>query len=328
MILIVMIMILIYKARMGAVPLILTLALTMGLTACGNGEDPADQGLSVVATTSIWANVAAQVVGDDGTVDYVVPIGADAHDYQPSPRQVAAMEGADLVIANGLGLEEGLSDVLGSIAGDGTNVMELAPDLDPIPFSGGGEQQEHDEEEEDHENGTLDPHVWFDPGRVAVAARLIATELASLDSSVDWSERAEAYAEELSETDAEIVEILAEVPSEQRLLVTNHDAFEYFAERYDFAVVGVVIPGGSTLADPSSAELAALVEAIEESGAQAIFAETTQPTRLAEAVAAEVGEDVSVVELYTSSLGEPDSEAATLLQMLLTNARRIADAQS
>jgi zinc/manganese transport system substrate-binding protein len=132
----------------------------------------------------------------------------------------------------------------------------------------------------------------------------------------------------LSEADTEIVEILAAVGDDDRELVTNHDAFGYFADRYDFDVVGVVIPGGSTLADPSSAELAALVEVITETGARAIFAETTQPTRLAEAVAAEVGGDVQVVELYTGSLGEPDSDAGTLIEMLVTNAQRIADALS
>lgn len=325
MILIVMITILISKIRMGAMPLILALAMAAGLTACGNGDDSGESKLSVVATTSIWADVASQVVGDDGIVEYVVPIGADAHDYQASPRQVAAMEEADLVIANGLGLEEGLSDVLESIFTDGANIVELAPHVDPIPFSGGAE---HEGEEQDHDHESLDPHVWFDPDRVAVAARLIAAELASIDGSIDWSARADAYAEELSETDTEIARILSEVSAERRLLVTNHDALEYFAGRYDFEVIGVVIPGGSTLAEPSSAELAALVAAIEESGTRAIFAETTQPTRLAEAVAAEVGEGVSVVELYTSSLGGPDSEAVSLLDMLMTNARRIADALS
>jgi zinc/manganese transport system substrate-binding protein len=111
-----------------------------------------------------------------------------------------------------------------------------------------------------------------------------------------------------------------------RLLVTNHDALGYFADRYDFEIVGVVIPGGSTLADPSSAELAALVETLLETDVPAIFAETSSPAQLAETVAAEAGNDVEVVELHTGSLGEPGSGADTLIGMLRTNATRIRDA--
>lgn len=293
-------------------------------TACAtDGEQDTDTGLAVVATTSIWGDVTSEVMGGDGIVDIVVPLGADPHDYQPSPRQVASMEGADLVIANGLGLEEGLSDVLAAIAADGANILEVAENVEPIPFS---EHDDHADEADDQES--LDPHVWFDPERVAAAARLIADQLAELDPSIDWQARAEAYANSLLETDQEITRILAPVPVEQRKLVTNHDALGYFAERYGFEVIGVVIPGGSTLAEPSSAELAHLVEIIERTGTPAIFAETTQPIRLADAVAAEVGGTVEVVELHTGSLGEADSGAASLIEMLLTNARRIADALS
>ena len=109
-------------------------------------------------------------------------------------------------------------------------------------------------------------------------------------------------------------------------MVTNHEAFGYFAARYGFETIGVVIPGGSTLAEPSSAELADLVEIMEQSGTNVIFAETTQPTTLAEAVAAELGDDVEVVELFTESLGGPGSGAETLSEMLLTNAGRISEA--
>jgi zinc/manganese transport system substrate-binding protein len=326
MILICMITILIFSSKLRVIPSILTVVAVTILIGCG-AEEESEARISVVTTTSVWADVASNVVGDEGTVAHVIPIGADAHDFQPSPAQVAAMEEADLVVANGLELEEGLSDVLDAIEADGANVLELAPALDPIAFSGTG-GHDHDEGEGEEESGTLDPHVWFDPDRAAEAARLMAEELAVVEPAIDWGARADSYAVELSEADAEITEILEAVPADTRDLVTNHDALGYFADRYDFDVVGVVIPGGSTLADPSSAELAALVEVIEETGARAIFAETTQPTRLAEAVAAEVGGDVQVVQLHTGSLGGPDSGAATLIDMLLTNARRIADALS
>jgi zinc/manganese transport system substrate-binding protein len=143
-----------------------------------------------------------------------------------------------------------------------------------------------------------------------------------------WRAAAEAYRQELLALDSEIEAILNAVPAEQRKLVTNHAAFGYFADRYDFEVVGVIIPGGSTLAEPSPADLALLVEVLRREGVRTVFAETTQPADLAEALAAELREGVAVVSLYTGSLGEPGSGADTYVGMERTNAERIAAALS
>jgi zinc/manganese transport system substrate-binding protein len=324
--------------------------LAMLLMGCGSSPADDDPDLPlVVATTSIWGDVARQIVEDEARVEVLIPIGADAHDYEPTQQQVALLLQADLVIANGLGLEEGLLDILESAAADGANIFEVAPELDPIEFGHDHEDHDHDHEDadhedadhdhedhedadtdhgHDHEHGDLDPHVWFDPIRVGRGAGLIAERLTEVAPEVDWSERAQNYVVSLQELDQEIEDILGVVPEERRRIVTNHDALGYFADRYHFEVIGVVIPGGSTLADPSSAQLARLVDAMGEGGVSTIFAETSQPTRLAEAVAAEVGEDVAVVELYTESLDESGSDADTLIGMLRTNARAIADALS
>ena len=136
------------------------------------------------------------------------------------------------------------------------------------------------------------------------------------------------YADELRSLDEEIIEELASISDENRKMVTNHEAFGYFADRYDFEVVGTVIPGGSTLADPSSAELAGLVEIMTDEEINVIFAETVEPAALAEAVAEEIGEDVEVVTLFTESLGEDGSGGETYIDMLRTNAARIVDALS
>ena len=254
----------------------------------------------------------------------LLPIGADPHDYQASARQVAAIQEADLVIANGLGLEEGLADVLESAAADGANVLTVAPLLDPLPFGAG-----HDDDARTmRPRPGDDPHVWLDPLRMAAATRIVAEELSKVDDSVDWTARGNAYADALTTADEEIQATLDVVPPANRKLVTNHDALGYFASRYGFEVVGVVIPGGSTLAEPSSAELTELVSVVEREQVRAIFAETTNPEVLADAVAAEAGGDVIVVELFTGSLGEPGSGADTLIEMLTTNAQRIAQALS
>lgn len=282
----------------------------------GGGENAGRDDFLVVATTTILGDLVEQVVEGDGAFEVLVPTGVDPHDYQASARQIAMLQSADLVVANGLGLEEGLQDVLGSAAADGANVIELAPQLDPIPFAAG----------HDSADASTDPHVWMDPLRMADAARLIAAELEAVDESIDWSGRAAAYADELAAAHREIEATLGAIPSERRRLVTNHDSLGYFADRYGFEVVGVVIPGGTTLAEPSSAELARLVAEIEHTSVPAIFAETTDTSVLAEAVAAEISRPVAVVELHTGSLGEPGSGAETLVGLLKSNAARIAGA--
>jgi len=279
------------------------------LTACGDDEIATDHGLTVVATTTVIGDLVRNVVGPDVTVEVLVPIGADPHDYQASSRQVAQINRASLVVANGLGLEEALIDVLQAAERDGANVLEIAPLLEPIPVGSG-----------------FDPHVWLDPGRMAEAARVVAEEMASVDASIDWSSRAEVYAIGLDITHREIESILQVVSQDSKKLVANHDSLGYFAAVYGFEIVGTVIPGGSTLGAPSSSDLANLVGVIEEEGIRAIFAETTETSVVAASVAAEVSHQVEVVDLYTGSLGEPGSGADTLIGMLLANAELIAGA--
>ena len=309
---------------------------------------PQSERLLVAATTTILGDLVANVVGADADLVVLLPVGADPHDYRASAAQVALLHDADLVVANGLGLEKGILDVLEAAEADGINLLEVGDLLDPLPFGGHNEEDEgdgddhgdddaddhgeeddaddHGDEGEDHAHSGADPHFWMDPLRVAEAARLIAQALASLEGSIDWMARADSYASAIEELHEEIQAILTPIPNEDRALITNHDALGYFADRYGFEIIDTVIPGGATLAEPSSAELAALVDRIRETGAPALFAETIEPTVLAEALAAEAGSGIEVVELYTGSLGEPGSGADTLIGMLREDARRIADA--
>ena len=210
---------------------------------------------------------------------------------------MAEINNADLVVSNGFGLEEGLSDVLETAAGDDVTILELAPTVMPIP----GAEEEGD------------PHFWLDPIRMSEAVRTVGSTLADLDDSIDWAARAEGYAKLLMDAHQAIELVLYDVPSGDRKLVTNHDSFGYFADQYGYQIVGVVIPGGTTLGNPSSADLADLVAVIQAEAVPAIFAETTERFALAKAVAAEVGSPVEVVELYTGSLGEPGSDADTYI---------------
>jgi zinc/manganese transport system substrate-binding protein len=285
-------------------------AVAVVLSACVVPEESSD-GPLVVTTTNLLGDIAANVVGDEGTVVPLMPIGVDPHDYRPSSQDVAIIANADLVIANGLGLEPGLEDVLEAAQGDGVQVLEVAPLLDSLPF---------------HDGSGLDPHFWLDPRRVVLAADLIARRLDGLDLPGEWMFRARDYQDQLEKTERTMSAELDRIDPAKRKLVTNHEVLGYFASRYGFRVVGVVIPGGSTLAEPSSSALADLIAVIEAEQVPAIFADTTDSVALAETVAAESGREISVVELYTESLGPPGSGADTVIDMLLTNARRIAGA--
>ena len=265
---------------------------------------------TVVASTSIWGQVVQGVVGEDAEVTVLMPVGADAHDFEMSSSQAALVATADLVVVNGLGLEEGMEDVLEAAVAEGANVVEVGDFLDPATLAGGG----------------FDQHVWMDPLRVAEAADLVADRMSSLMADVDWKTRADVFTARMVATDVEIQEILAVVPAAHRKLVTNHEALGYFADRYGFEVIGSVIPGPTTIDQPSSAELAALVATMREAAVAVVFAETSDSTALAEAVAAELGQDAQVIALFTESLGPPGSGADTVSGMLLTNARLIADA--
>ena len=301
------------RAKPAATTIALLLALVVLNAACGSGDSSGSSDrLNVVATTTMLGDVVANIVGDDGTVEVLLAVGADPHEYRASAMQVTAIITADLVVANGLGFEEGLENVLNTAAQDGANIFLVAEALDPIRTATGRE----------------DPHVWLDPARMADGARLIAAELSIVEGSIDWAARAEIYARELLAADDDITTLLATVPEANRQLITGHDELGYFAQRYGFEIVGHIIPGTSTLADPNSADLARMVETIEEHNVRAVFVGTSEATALADALVGEVESQVAVVPLFTGSLGGPNSGAETLIEMLITNATRIADALS
>lgn len=289
--------------------------------ACSSSTAPEVDGVTVVATTTMLGDIARNIVGDDGTVTVLLPIGVDAHDFQPTSAQVAAIYEADLVIANGLGLEVGLEDVLEAAASDGANIVEVAELVNPLTF---GDRTPCGVDTD----GACDPHVWLDPARDAAIALIVGDQLEAIDSSVDWQDRSIRYADQLREADLAITRTLSAVPDGSRFLVTNHDFLGYLADRYGFEVVGNVYPGGSTLSDPSSSELARLVATVNEMGVSAIFAEVGESTGLAEAIADEADHPVEVIPLYAGSIGESGSGADSLIGMLMVNAERIADGLS
>ncbi|MGI9028675.1 MAG: metal ABC transporter solute-binding protein, Zn/Mn family [Ilumatobacteraceae bacterium] len=251
----------------------------------------------------------SEIVGATADVDIVMPLGADPHDFAAGARQAEAMEAADLLVINGAGFEEGMADVIEQAAAGGTPVFDAAAQLQLVDG---------------------DPHLWMDPTRMNTVVEALGERLAELPG-VDAAAvvgRADDYREQLEALDDEMAATLATVAEDERVLVTNHEVLGYFAERFGFEVLGAVIPSRSTGAQASAGELEQLALTVRDAGVGAIFGETTQPVELAEALAAEVGGDVEVIELFTESLGEAGSGAETYVDMMRTNAQLVADGLS
>lgn len=288
----------------------------------------ATERLRVVATTSIVADVVANVGGDRVALATLVPTGADPHSFQPTPQDMAALTHAHIVYANGAGLETFLESLMDSI-GVAERVVYVSRGIALLQAAhehGEGAEGEEHEGEAAYAHAGGDPHTWFDPDNVIVWVRNIRDTLSALDPAHadTYRANAEAYTARLETLDAWIREQVAQVPEGNRRLVTDHTAFTYFAARYGFEQVGAIFPGYSTLASPSARELSALEDAIRAQGVKAVFVGKTVNPALAQRVAQDTG--VRLVFLYTGSLGEPGSPAATYLDMMRYNVSAIVGA--
>ncbi|MGA8790484.1 MAG: zinc ABC transporter substrate-binding protein AztC [Paenarthrobacter sp.] len=267
----------------------------------------------IVVTTNILGDVTREVLGNQAEVTTLMQPNADPHSFEISAQQAALMGNADLVVANGLGLEEGLQQHLDRASKAGAPILVAGDVIDVVPYSSGDAE------------GAPDPHFWTDPAGmldVVDAVEDAARDIEGIDPA-RLAASAAAYRDKLMDLDANMTDAFAAIPKSRRALVTNHHVFGYLAKRFDFKVVGAVIPGGTTLAAPSAADLRQLSEAIQGAGVPTIFADSSQPDRLVQVLASEAGVDVHVTELFTESLTGPDGGAATYLDMMRTNTERI-----
>ncbi|MCB0963550.1 MAG: zinc ABC transporter substrate-binding protein [Acidimicrobiales bacterium] len=298
-------------------------------TGCGSSSDGAADGRpTIVVTTSILGDVVGEVVGDQAEVVTLMPAGTDPHEFQASAQQANQLRTADVVVANGGGLEAGLVDVLDATAQDGIPVFEALDHVDTL--AAGDDHGDEDHAADDgHDHGDVDPHFFTDPGRMAQAvdamSGFIVDEADGVDAEAIRS-NADAYRAELDQVVADGDAALADIPADRRVLVTDHEVFSYLADRFDLEVVGTVIPSTSTADGADARALAELADVIRQEDVPAIFTGTSTSPALAETLADEVGGDVAVVELYTGSLGEPGSDGATYLDATRSNLDRIAAA--
>lgn len=299
------------------------------VSACGTAgaADDRDDGRPVIAvTTTIMGDVVRNVAPADATVTVLMPPGSDPHTYEPSARQLVELQDADIVVASGR-VEEGLRRALDETAAAGVPVFSALEHVTPL----GDEDHDTDEDHEadaggEDDHGGVDPHFWMDPLRMAEVVDALGARLGDLTGRPQATAgRARAYADDLARLDDRIAGLFADLPADRRTIVTNHEALTYFADRYDLQVVGTVIPSTSTGAEPSAQDIERLAAALRRAHVTTVFAESTAPRTLAEALAREVGPGTEVAVLHTESVGG-DGDPATYIEMLETDAERIAQA--
>jgi zinc/manganese transport system substrate-binding protein len=259
----------------------------------GAGGSAGAGGPSIVVTYPVLGAVVKELVGDRAAVTVLMPNGVDPHDWSPSARDIERVAKADLVVANGLGLEQGLTDALAEAARNGIPVF-YATDHVKVRTTGVGDAAGA---------GAPDPHYWVDPVAMKDVVAALTAQLGS--AGIDVADRAADLESRLTALDAEVRTTLDVVPEARRRLVTGHESMGYFADRYGFTIVGAVIPGLTSQGEVSAGALADLKAAIEAQGVPAVFTEVGTPAAVAEAIGRETG--AAVVPLATHTLPDDGS---------------------
>ncbi len=281
--------------------------------------------LRVVATTSIVADVVANISGDAIELNSIIPRMTDPHGYQLTPGDLRMLHDADLVFINGLGLEEALEQTLGQLPEDmpivslseGIQLRELTPERTDTSSDHGTEA---------HADTGVDPHVWFDPLNINVWADNTAQSLAALDpaNAATFQAQSDVFHNQLEDLHNWILTQLEEIPQADRKLVTDHLLMGYFAQRYDFEILNALLPSFSSAASPSAQELADLQDSIRQSGVKVIFVGMNSNRQIAEQMAKDTS--VAVVPLYTGSLSALNGPASTYLTFMQYNVGAIVNA--
>ena len=304
-------------------PLALLLPIALLAGACGADDDAAgsdggdDDGLVVVTTVAPITSIAADVIGDLARIRGVVPEGTNSHTYEPTPSVSEVLEGADVVFANGLQLEEPTLALARDVAGDAT-IVELG-DLIVSP-----EEYLYDFSFPE-DGGKPNPHLWTDPTLAKGYARYIADTMSEVDpDNADTYEANRAEFDEIvDELDAALRTALDTVPEDNRKLVTYHDAYAYWAQTYGWTVVGAVQP--EDFGDPSPRAVADLVDQIRAEDVPAVFGSEVFPSPVLETIAEETGAEY-VADLRDDDLpGEPGEEDHSWLALMRSNYATIVE---
>lgn len=264
--------------------------------------------LRVVATASIFANMAENIAGGAVYIQSVVPLGGDPHTYEPTPGDMQLLRSADLILRNGLTFE-GWLDQLIQNSGTQARVVTVTDGIEPI--------------RSERYNNATDPHAWMDANLGLAYIENIKNALVQLDpiNQQQYEFNYGVYRQQLEDLDLEIQALIDSIPAQSRILITSHDAFQYFGKRYGIQLEAVL--GTSTDADVQTSDIARITQVIRERNVPAVFIESTINPRLLQQLARDNKVRIGG-ELYSDSLGGKESPASTYYDMLRHNARTIS----
>ncbi len=269
--------------------------------------------LKVAALSTVLADLATNVGGDKVTVIDLVKPGIDPHEFEPTPGDVEQVAGADVVLVSGKGLEGYLSKLEQSAGGKPDRFVNVGDAI--------GSSLELKEEDKTVE----DPHWWHSVPNVEKATGIIRDAFSKADPADKdaFAAQAATYLDKLAQLDKDIRLKVAELPRDQRKLVTSHDAFQYFARDYGFKIYP--IEGVSTADEPSTRQVAELLQTIKSQKVKAVFFENMQNPKVISEITKETGAKIGG-ELYADGLGAPDSDAGTYIAMMHHNVNTLVDA--
>jgi zinc/manganese transport system substrate-binding protein len=301
--------------------------------------------LTAVASTTIIQNIAQNVAGDKLTVDFLVPTDGDVHQFQPTPADLKKIADADLILVNGVGLEQFL-DRLITNSGTKAKVVTVTVGLpiqkflsiatranttattaDTAAIIGISGSYQCGTPQPGQDIGECDPHLWQNVANVIVYTLNIrdAFIIADPANADTYNVNAGNYIAQLQQLDADLFAAVQTIPAANRVLVTNHDALGYFATRYGFQIAGVILSGGTTGQEPDPKTVADLINTIKAKQVKAVFLENVSSDKLATQIGTESGVQV-LQALYTDSLGAAGSPGATYLGMIRANLKTLQDA--
>jgi manganese/zinc/iron transport system substrate-binding protein len=293
------------------------LLLLLGLVSCSDspGSEPGDR-IVAVATTGMIADLVENIGGDLVAVTSLMGPGTDPHLYRASAGDVAALQNADIIFLNGLDLEAKMGDVLERMAGS-RPVHAVAAHVPENRLLV-------------NEEGVYDPHIWFDVELWQDAAVVVLDALQEFDpgNSEAYQANYAAYDSQLADLQVEVVESLSAIPGSSRVLITSHDAFNYFGRAYGFEVMG--LQGISTVSEAGTRDIQNLADMIAERRIRAIFTESSVSDRNIKALQAAVESrswDVRIgEELFSDAMGSAGTPEGTYLGMVRHNVRSIVEA--
>jgi ABC-type Zn uptake system ZnuABC Zn-binding protein ZnuA len=255
-------------------------------------SQPNSRPVTVVASTTVFADMVKNVGGDLVNAISLVPKNGDVHTFEPKPADIRTVSAANLLFMNGLGLDDWVEKTITNAAATGTPLIKLGVDLPGVELLPG------------EAPGTQNPHLWMDVKYGELYVDRIAAGLKGVDAAhaSQYDSQAAAYKQRLEVLDASVRDRIATIPAANRKLVVFHDAFPYFAREYGITIVGVAVEAPGQ--DPSAGYTARLITAIKAAGVKAIFSESQFPTKLVDQLASETGTTV-VSDLYDDALGDP-----------------------